>query len=103
MDGGHIRVVDRLVGTTIHAFLASLTRRCMINARMAMLEKDYFPKNTVWACLHTLPAGLTYAAVDFNVLRVGVTLNALIYHRVSVLIMLRRLPRIGYKRSLSLH
>ena len=72
MGGRHIRVADRPIGTAIHAFLAALARLRMIDARMAMIEKDYLPKNTVWTRLHTFPAGLTFAAVEFNVLRVRV-------------------------------
>ena len=49
MGGRHIRVADRPVGTTIYAFLAPLARLRLIDARMTMIEKDYFPKNTVWA------------------------------------------------------
>jgi hypothetical protein len=45
--GRHIRVVDGFVGTITDAGLASLARLCMIDARMAMLEKDHFPKDTV--------------------------------------------------------
>ena len=73
MDGRHIRVADRLVGTTIYAFLAPLACLRMIDVRMAMIEKDYFSKNTVRACLDTIQAGPTFAAVEFNVLRIRVT------------------------------
>ena len=48
MGRRHIRVADRPVWTAIHAFPASLTGLGMIEARMAMVEKDYFPKDTVW-------------------------------------------------------
>ncbi len=49
MGGRHIRVADRPVGAAIYAFLAALARLRMIDARMTMIEKDYFPKNAVWA------------------------------------------------------
>jgi hypothetical protein len=42
MAGRHIRVADRLVGTTIHAFFASLACIRMSDVRMTMPEKDYF-------------------------------------------------------------
>ena len=69
----HIGVTDRTIGTTVHAFFASLTRLGIRDARMAMIEKDYFPKNTVWTGLHTFPTGLTSSAVELNELRAGVT------------------------------
>jgi hypothetical protein len=73
MSGRHIGVADGPIGTTVHTFLASLTRLGVRDARMAMIEKDYFPKNTVWTCLHTFPAGLTFSAVELNELGARVT------------------------------
>ena len=73
MGGRHIGIAERLIGTTIHAFPASLASFRMNYARMTMIEKDYFPKNTIWTCLHTFPAGLTSFAVKFNILRFRVT------------------------------
>ena len=73
MRGRHIGVADRTIRTTVHAFFASLTRLRMSDARMAMIEKDYFPKNTVWTGLHTFPAALTSSAVELNELRTRMT------------------------------
>jgi hypothetical protein len=73
MSGRHIGEADRPIGTTVHAFLASLTCLLISDTRMAMIEKDYFPKNTVWTCLHTFPAGPTSSAVELNVFRARAT------------------------------
>jgi hypothetical protein len=66
MSGRHIGVTDGPIRANVHAFLAPLTRLRIRDARVAMIEKDYFPKNTVWTGLHTFPAGLTFPAVEFN-------------------------------------
>ena len=73
MSGRNIGVTDRPIGTSVHAFLASLTRLVIRDTRMAMIEKDYFPKNTVWTGLHTFPAGLAFPAVELNELGARVT------------------------------
>ena len=45
--GRQISVAEGFVGTITDTSLASLARLCMIDARMAMIEKNHFPKDTV--------------------------------------------------------